>query len=57
MWETSYAGLFCTVLFGVVGVTLLSAIANPVGSPIASDIAYGILALALAPFIAAAVGM
>jgi hypothetical protein len=55
--ETSYAGLFCTVLFGVVGVILLSAIANPVGYPIASDIAYGILALALAPFIAPAVGI
>ena len=56
MWETSAAGLVGTVAFAAVGLMLLSALLSaPANSPIAEDVAIGMLFLLISPVFVPAV--
>ena len=52
MWETSYVGLATTLVFLVLGLTLLSAAISPGDKPVGIDIAMGLVSLVLAPVLA-----
>jgi hypothetical protein len=55
MWATSTVCLLIMAMMIVVGLTLLSAVANPAGMPVDQDIGYGLLSLLLSPFFGPAV--